>query len=141
MTMRTTGPVQTEIALQKIVAAYVVTGLIFLVLPGTFLGVWNLVSISSRHSLGTLSPAWIQAHGHAQIFGWLGTFIIGIGYYSLSKMGGLMPFAAARGWTSWTLWTAGVAPRWIANVTEFQWRLLLPVSAFLQLVAFGIFFF
>src|SRR5215472_15978494 len=98
MKMRTIDPVQTEIALQKLVAVYVVTGLLFLVLPGTFLGVWNLVSISSRHSLGMLSPAWIQAHGHAQIFGWLGTFIIGIGFYSLSKMGGLMPFAVSRGW-------------------------------------------
>ncbi len=139
--MRIAGPVQTEIALQKLVAAYVVTGLLFLVLPGTFLGVWNLLSISSRHSLGTLAPAWVQAHGHAQIFGWLGTFIIGIGYYSLSKMGGLMPFRASRGWTSWFLWTAGVTLRWIANVTEFDWRLLLPLSASLQLAAFAIFFF
>jgi uncharacterized protein involved in response to NO len=139
--MRTADPVQNEIALQKVLAAYVATGLLFLILPGTFLGVWNLVSISSRHSLGTLSPAWVQAHGHAQIFGWLGTFIIGIGYYSLSKMGGLTPFATSRGWTSWLLWTAGVALRWIANVTEFEWRLLLPLSALLQLAAFAIFFF
>ena len=139
--MRTSDPIQTEIALQKVVAAYVVTGLVFLILPGTFLGVWNLISISSQHALGTLSVAWVQAHGHAQIFGWLGTFIIGIGYYSLSKMGGLMPFAASRGWTSWALWTTGVALRWTANVTEFDWRLLLPVSASLQLGAFAIFFF
>lgn len=138
--MRTMDPVQTEIALQRIVAAYVVTGLMFLVLPGTFLGVWNLVSISGRHSLGTLSQAWVQAHGHAQIFGWLGTFIIGIGYYSLSKMGGRMRFATSRGWTSWALWTAGVALRWIANISEFDWRLVLPVSASLQLAAFVIFF-
>src|SRR5215469_4125709 len=75
MIMRTADPVQTEIALQKMVAVFIVTGLVFLVLPGTFLGVWNLVSISSRHALGNLSPAWLQAHGHAQIFGWLGTFI------------------------------------------------------------------
>jgi|SRR5579871_255011 len=140
MNVHTADPVKAEIALQKMVAAYVVTGLIFLVLPGTFLGVWNLVSISSRHSVGTLSPAWIQAHGFAQIFGWLGTFIIGIGYYSLSKMGAVMPFAASRGWVSWVLWTAGVALRWIANVTEFDWRLLLPLSASIQLAAFAIFF-
>jgi hypothetical protein len=30
--------------------------------------------------------------------------------------------------------------RWVANVSEFQWRLLLPVSAALQLIAFVIFF-
>jgi hypothetical protein len=122
------------------VTIYVVTGLLFLVLPGTFLGVWNLVSISGRHSLASLSPAWLQAHGHAQIFGWIGTFVIGIGYYSLSKMGGLMPVAVSRAWASWALWTGGVTMRWAANVTEYQWRVLLPVSAALQLIAFVIFF-
>jgi uncharacterized protein involved in response to NO len=112
----------------------------FLVLQGTFLGVWNLVSISGRHSLAGLSQAWLQAHGHAQIFGWIGTFVIGIGYYSLSKMGGLMPVAVGHAWASWTLWTGGVTLRWAANVTEFHWRILLPVSAALQLIAFVIFF-
>ncbi|MEO8595891.1 MAG: NnrS family protein [Candidatus Solibacter sp.] len=138
--MVTTTPAETEIALQRMVTIYVVTGLLFLLLPGTFLGVWNLVSISGRHSLAGLSPAWLQAHGHAQIFGWIGTFIIGIGYYSLSKMGGLMPVAVSRAWTSWVLWTAGVSLRWAANVTEFEWRVLLPLSAALQLIAFLIFF-
>jgi hypothetical protein len=138
--MATRTAAETEIALQKMVTIYVITGLLFLVLPGTFLGVWNLVSISGRHSLAGLSQAWLQAHGHAQIFGWIGTFVIGIGYYSLSKMGGLMPVAVSRAWASWALWTAGVTLRWAANVTEFQWRVLLPVSAAFQLIAFWIFF-
>src|ERR1035438_10315814 len=133
-------PAATEVALQRLVTVYIVTGLLFLVLPGTFLGVWNLVSISGRHSLAGLSPAWLQAHGHAQIFGWIGTFVIGIGYYSLSKMGGLMPVAVSRAWATWALWTGGVALRWAANVTGFHWRILLPASAALQLIAFGIFF-
>jgi uncharacterized protein involved in response to NO len=138
--MATTTAAETEIALQRMVTVYVITGLLFLVLPGTFLGVWNLVSISGRHSLAGLSQAWLQAHGHAQIFGWIGTFIIGIGYYSLSKMGGLMPVAVSRGWTSWALWTGGVSLRWAANITEFHWRFVLPISAALQLIAFLIFF-
>ena len=35
-------PAATEIALQRLVTVYVATGLVFLLLPGTFLGVWNL---------------------------------------------------------------------------------------------------
>jgi uncharacterized protein involved in response to NO len=131
---------ETEVQLQRMVTIYIVTGLLFLLLPGTFLGVWNLISISGHHSLEGLSQAWLQAHGHAQIFGWIGTFIIGIGYYSLSKMGKVMPFAASRGWTSWALWTGGVSLRWLANVTGIEWRVLLPLSAALQLIAFLIFF-
>jgi hypothetical protein len=138
--MNDKSPAATEIALQRLVMVYIVTGLLFLLLPGTFLGVWNLISISGRHSLAGLSPSWLQAHGHAQIFGWIGTFIIGIGYYSLSKMGRVMPFTASRGWASWALWAGGVTLRWVANVSEWNWRLLLPASAALQLMGFLIFF-
>lgn len=129
-----------ETQLQKLLVAYAGAGLLFMLLPGTFLGVWNLLSISGQHSLSSLSVSWIQAHGHAQIFGWIGTFIIGIGYFSLSKMGTIAPFAVSRGWVSWALWTSGVTLRWIANVSLWNWRVLLPLSAVLELAAFLIFF-
>ncbi len=135
----TSGPVA-DAKLQSALIAHLGTGLLFMLLPGTFLGVWNLISISSDRSLSALSPAWIQAHGHAQIFGWIGTFIIGIGYYSLTKMGSVAPFAVGRAWASWALWTAGVALRWIANVSLWNWRVLLPLSAVFELAAFLIFF-
>jgi uncharacterized protein involved in response to NO len=127
------SPAKIEVALQRLLTVYIVTGLLFLLLPGTFLGVWNLVSISGRHTLAGLSPSWLQAHGHAQVFGWIGTFIIGIGYYSLSKMGRVVPFAASRGWICWVLWTGGATLRWVANVSEWYWRVLLPASAALEL--------
>ncbi len=57
-----------------------------MLLPGTFVGVWNLIGISRRQALNALSPAWLQAHGQAQIFGWVGSFILGIAVYSLTKM-------------------------------------------------------
>ena len=62
--MTDTSPAATEVALQRLLTTYIFTGLLFLVLPGTFLGVWNLISISGRHSLAGLSPSWLQAHGH-----------------------------------------------------------------------------
>src|SRR5215471_14861860 len=129
-----------EKASSRLLMAYAVTGLLFMLLPGTFLGAWNLFSISSQHQSGSVSPAWIQAHGHAQIFGWIGTFIIGIGYYSISKMGAIAPFAVSRGWVSWILWTTGVVLRWLANVSLWNWQELLPLSAAFELAAFLIFF-
>jgi heme/copper-type cytochrome/quinol oxidase subunit 1 len=133
--------VQRERRLQQLVTAYIVAGLLFMLLPGTFLGVWNLLSISAQHTVDTLSPAWLQAHGHAQIFGWLGTFILGIGFYSLSKMGNLPSFAISRGWLSFGLWTAGVSLRWTVNITAWEWRGLLPLSAAFELAGFLLFFF
>lgn len=132
--------VERERQLQRALIAYIVTGLFFMLLPGTLLGLWNLISISSRRTLESLSPTWLQAHGHAQIFGWIGTFILGIGFYSLSKMGRLPRFAIWRAWTALALWAAGAALRWITGVSEWQWRVLLPVSALLELSGFLIFF-
>ncbi|HEY6341900.1 MAG TPA: hypothetical protein VIY49_10445 [Bryobacteraceae bacterium] len=132
--------VRRETRLQHLVTAYIVAGLLFMLLPGTFLGVWNLLAISANHTVDSLSPAWLQAHGHAQIFGWLGTFILGIGFYSLSKMGNLPPFAVSRGWFAFGFWTVGVSLRWIANIAIWGWRALLPLSALLELAGFLLFF-
>jgi uncharacterized protein involved in response to NO len=132
--------VKREMKMQRMLIAYILTGLIFLLLPGTFLGVWNLISISNRHALDSLSPAFLQAHGHAQIFGWIGTFILGIGFYSLTKMGNLPAFAIHRGWYCYSLWTAGITLRWLEGIVGWQWRVLLPLSALLELAAFLMFF-
>ncbi len=68
-----------ELALSRLLMAFVTTGLIFMLFPGTLLGVWNLLEISGRESAGLVSPAWLEAHGHAQVFGWIGSFLLGIG--------------------------------------------------------------
>jgi uncharacterized protein involved in response to NO len=129
-----------ERSLSRLLVAYISSGLLFMLLPGTFLGVWNLLQISGGQSAGFVSPAWLQAHGHAQVFGWIGSFILGIGFYSIPKFAaGAKPMFRAA-WLCWVMWTVGVAARWIANVSLWQWRLLLPVSAALELIAFLIFF-
>lgn len=135
-----TALVEREMKMQRMLIAYILTGLIFLLLPGTFLGVWNLISISNRRALDSLSPAFLQAHGHAQIFGWIGTFILGLGFYSLTKMGNLPAFAIPHGWYCYGLWTAGITLRWFAGIVGWQWRVLLPLSALLELTAFLMFF-
>jgi len=129
-----------EASLSRLLMAYVSTGLVFMLLPGTFLGVWNLLQISGRESVALVSPAWLQAHGHAQVFGWIGSFIFGIGFYSIPKFRGARkpPFGAA--WACWAMWTLGVAARWVANIYLVQWRIMLPLSGALELFAFLIFF-
>lgn len=128
-----------DLARSRLLSAFIVSGLFFMLIPGTFLGVLNLVQISGRESLTTVSPAWLQAHGHAQIFGWIGSFILGIGLYSVPHTKELGRATVARGWTCWSLWTIGVALRWVANVYAWHWRVLVPASAVLELLAFLIF--
>lgn len=126
--------------MSRLLMTYIVTGVIFMLLPGTFLGVWNLIRISSREAAESISPAWIQAHGHAQLFGWVGTFILGIGFYSIPKLRKLKPFALWEGWTCWSLWTISVLIRWLSNIYPWHWHILVPLSAAMELVAFLLFF-
>ena len=112
--------------------AWILSGLFFMALPGTLLGFSNLMAICAHHGLGTLPAAWMEGHGHAQVFGWIGSFILGIGFYS----------QPAHGWSvirlplsCYILWTSGVAMRWFANIYGWHWRTLLPVSAGFELIA------
>ena len=119
-----------------VLRAWIASGLFFMAIPGTLLGFSNLIAISSRHGLGALPQAWLEGHGHAQIFGWIGSFVLGIGFYSQPTRGRSsinIPLV------SLVLWVAGVALRWTANIYLWHWRLLLPVSAACELIAFAMF--
>lgn len=129
-----------EKALSAMLMTYILTALLFMLLPGTFLGVWNLISISKLQAAEAISPGWIQAHGHAQIFGWVGTFILGIGFYSIPKLRKMKPFSLWRGWVCWAIWTTGVLLRWAVTIWPWHWRILLPAAALLELAAFLLFF-
>lgn len=122
----------------RMLAAFVVTGLIFLALPGTLLGVWNLLSIAEHQASNAASTAWIQAHGHAQLFGWVGTFILGISLYVLPKFRGRPMTKFGLAWTVWGMWTVGVAWRWWTGVSAEHWRIGLAASALLELSAFAL---
>src|SRR6185437_1903905 len=129
-----------EKALSRLLMAYISAGLAFMLLPGTFLGMWNLISIADRHAADSVPPAWIQAHGHAQIFGWIGSFILGIGFYSIPKLRRVaQPFALWTAWICWGLWTTAVALRWAANVYLWHWRVLLPATASAEVIAYVVF--
>jgi uncharacterized protein involved in response to NO len=122
-----------ERRLARLLAAYVVTGLVFLVLPGTVLGVWNLIGISSGRELAAVSTAWIQAHGHAQFFGWVATFLIGISVYTLPKFRGAATRSVPVGWAMWAMWTVGVGLRWAAGIVTVSHPAAFRISAALEL--------
>ena len=122
----------------RALSAFIAGGLAFLAFPGTVLGVWNLVEIASHRAAGGAGTAWIQAHGQAQVLGWVGSFILGISLYTLPKFRGrpLRKFGAV--WVIWALWTAGVAWRWWVGVHPAPWRMGLVASALLTLAAYAL---
>lgn len=114
------------------------TGLVFVLLPGTLLGVWNLWTIAGEQAGNRASPAWIQAHGQAQLLGWVGTFILGISLYVLPKLMGRYITRLELVWLDWALWSTGAAWRWWIGVSGNHWRLGLVASAALELAAFAL---
>ncbi|HEV2388081.1 MAG TPA: NnrS family protein [Candidatus Acidoferrales bacterium] len=121
----------------RMLAAFIATGLVFLALPGTLLGVWNLVDIARSRSPSAPAVAWIQAHGQAQLFGWVGTFILGISLYVLPKFRNRSLKSFGRPWAVWVLWTTGVSWRWIGVVYGSGWRAALVGSGLLELAAYA----
>lgn len=117
----------------RLLAAFLATGLVFMALPGTLLGVWNLVGISSRHEAGAIPAAWLQAHGHAQLFGWVATFIIGISLYTFPKFRASQLRSLSLGWALLALWISALAARWWAGVNQGAWPGLMRTSAMLEL--------
>lgn len=115
---------------------WIATGIFFMVLPGTILGFTNLLVISAHHGIAGLSPAWIQAHGHSQVFGWIGSFVLGIGFYSQPHTRanrGRLPLVC------WGLWAAGLTLHWLAGAYLLYWRITLPLSGLLELTAILLF--
>src|SRR6516165_3073930 len=128
-----------EAAMSKLLMAFITTGLLFMLFPGTLLGVWNLLQISVRSHGGAIPASWLQAHGHAQVFGWAGSFLLGIGFYSIPKLRDRVTGVIRAAWVCWALWTLGVGIRWATTVYGSEWRVLVPAGGVLEFVAFGIF--
>ena len=127
----TAGIVVRERHKSLMLRAWILSGLFFMALPGTLLGFSNLIAISTHHGLAFLPPAWLEGHGHAQMFGWIGSFILGIGFYSQPARE--QPVIRIP-MVCFVLWTLGVAMRWFANIYGWHWRILLPVSAGFELI-------
>ncbi|MDE3201022.1 MAG: hypothetical protein KGN79_08875 [Acidobacteriota bacterium] len=119
-----------------VLRAWIFAGLFFMALPGTVLGFSNLLAISTNHGLGNLPAAWIQGHGHAQVFGWIGSFVLGIGFYSQPARSRSVLWVPL---TSFALWTSGVAMRWTADIYGWHWRMLFAVSSTFELIALVLF--
>ncbi len=119
-----------ERGLARLLAAFLASGLVFLVAPGTLLGVWNLIGISRSE---TVSPVWIQAHGHAQLFGWVASFMIGISLYTVPKFRGGAIRSLSLGWAMWGVWTAAAAARWASALADWHWRIVWPAASAAEL--------
>ena len=123
-----------ERRIARLLGAFIGAGVLFLAVPGTLAGVWNLLGISAAHQANRAPVPWVQAHGHAQLFGWVGSFMIGICLYAVPKFRGGAIRSLAVGWLMFGLWTAATAVHWAAVLWLWHWQAVLPVTSGAQLL-------
>ena len=112
--------------------AWLGVGLLSMVGPGVLVGLLGALGLVLTPLPAFGSAEWIRLHAHAQIFGWIGSFVWGISLFVVPRMLDVhlrMP----RAWTALVLWTAGLALFFSASITGY--RLTEPVGLALQTVA------
>lgn len=103
-------------------------------------------------SLGVIPGAWyaptVQAHGHAQLFGWLGLFILGMALYFLPRLRGEKLVGVKRAPWAFGLLILGIALRTLSQPALGFWtssdnvrsllRVLFATSALLELAGIAL---
>ncbi len=114
---------------------FIKTALLFTLTGGTALGAGALVMMALRGELGGISRGLIQVHGHFQLFGWVGLFVVGVAYQILPRLWGVplpSPRAAAL---SFVLLVAGTILRTAQSLDPTGARAVLLIGAALMELA------
>lgn len=122
---------------RRFVAGALVIALAF----GFLAGVGMMAQIARGGSYAVVSGALKQAHGHAQLLGWVGLFIMGVAFHVVPRFSGgsLRSMAAAK--ACFALTCTGVVVRALAQpFAPDRWiGLLAFASATLELAGIGMF--
>jgi uncharacterized protein involved in response to NO len=99
------------------------------------------VTRSLRIPGGVWWAALAQAHGHLQLYGWAGLFVLGVAFHFLPRLRGAgLAFASALPWLLATLVTGivlrGVSQPLLAASGQGIWRVALVGSGLLELLAY-----
>src|SRR5208283_901936 len=126
-----------EKSMTRLYKLFILAGLGFTLTFGTLWGVIKLSEIAIYHSFSAPSYSGTQAHGHAQVFGWVGLFIMGVAYYAVTKFKNvpLKHFKLAYG--SFYLMVVGRLLRSIAQPLADQlfWGWVNVMSGVMELVS------
>lgn len=83
------APAQTGVWQRRIHEPFVRTALVIALTAGFGYGAIMVALLAFGIVPGAWYPPLLQAHGHAQLFGWLGCFILGMGLFFLPRLRGI----------------------------------------------------
>src|SRR5205807_2221914 len=109
---------------------------------GASWGAWLLWRIGVSHSFVQIPVLEINAHGHAQIFGWMGLFIMGFAYQAFPRFWRTTLAAPKLAVVAFADMVIGIVLQTVGMALVGHWALAAPVAlagGWLELVAVSIF--
>lgn len=114
------------------------TAIVLVLTFGATWGAWLLWRIGFLGNFTGISVHEINAHGHAQIFGWVGLFIMGIGYQVFARFWQTKLAAPRLAVAAFGIMTVGIIFHTVGQAITGQWSGSAPlamVGGFLELAA------
>ncbi len=122
----------------RVYARFVKTAILMTLTVGVTFGAVILTYIGSKGSFqsAVIFHPIIQAHGHAQLFGWVGLCIIGFAYYIVPRIKNIELQHRELTTTSFWLMVTGIVIRTFAQpYANEMTNILLPISGLLEFAA------
>jgi uncharacterized protein involved in response to NO len=120
----------------KVYARFVKTAILITLTVGVTFGAALLSYISVKGSFRSVLHPIVQAHGHAQLFGWVGLCIIGFAYYIVPRVKNIELKHRELTTTSFWLMVTGTIIRvFLQPYSNEMTNILLPVSGLLECAA------
>ena len=127
---------------EDIYRPFFLSGIAIVLTLGAVWGAYLLLRIAAEGRFTAAGLHEVNAHGHAQIFGWVGLFVMGFAYQAFPRFLGTKLRFPALAWTSFGLMLAGILGRSllepIAKGNDLLIGLALGAGA-LEVVAIAIF--
>jgi hypothetical protein len=123
---------------ETIYRRFFIAAILVILSVGALWGAFLLWQIGKAGSFTRVSIHAINAHGHAQIFGWVGLFIMGFAYQAFPRMWGTRLIAPHLAVTTFVLMTLGVALSTLGIFYAEAWSLassIVMIGGILQIVA------
>jgi hypothetical protein len=121
---------------------FFLAGIVAILTVGATWGAWLLWQIGFGGSFTSISVHAVNAHGHAQIFGWVCLFIMGFGYQAFPRIWHVNLPAPRLAVVAFGLLVVGIIVRTLGMTLSESWAAAVPAAiggAALELIAVCIF--
>jgi uncharacterized protein involved in response to NO len=134
------APTAADLKRENLYKRFLKTAILFTLTGGTALGAWALAVMALRERLGGVERGVIQVHGHWQLFGWVGLFVVGVAYHILPRLTGVpLPSYRAAAWSYGAI-ASGIVLRFAQSLDPGLPRnALLSASVVLEIAGVALF--